>query len=66
MSYYERAILRDRHSHLENLALRQQAWAFARQEEAERRRTAARRIADALSSLRLRARRSLKGRRSLA
>lgn len=66
MSHYDHALMRDRLSHLETLAQHKYAWTMARRADASRRRRAPRRISDALASLRLRARRGLKGGRSLA
>lgn len=66
MAPYEHALLTDRLSHLEALARRQQTWAEARRAMNDEQRRAPARVARGLGLLRLRVRRSLKGRRSLA
>ena len=66
MSHYDHALMTDRLSRLEALARRQQQWAEVRRGMNAEQRRAPVRFARGLFTLRLRARRGLKGRRSLA
>jgi hypothetical protein len=66
MSDYDRIMITTRHAELDELARRHQAYAEARREMARTRRSAPSRLWTGLRGLRLGARRSLKGRRSLA
>jgi hypothetical protein len=66
MSHYDQAILKERLSHFEALARRQQLWAEVRRGMAAEQRRAPGRLVAGLASLRQRARRRLKARRALA
>jgi len=66
MSYYDHVLMKERMSHLEALARRQQLWAEVRRGMAGEQRRAPRRLVAMLASLRQRARRRLKARRALA
>ena len=66
MSHFDHALMTDRLSTFQALARRQQLWAEVRRGMNEEQRRAPGRIVRAFGSLRLRARRSIKGRRSLA
>ena len=66
MSQYDHVLMKERMSHLEALAQRQQLWAEVRRGMAGEQRRAPRRIVAIVASLRQRARRRLKARRALA
>lgn len=66
MSYSDHILMTERLSHFEALAQRQQQWTHVRQALKNERGQAPRRIALGLGALRSRARRGVKGRRSLA
>ena len=66
MSDYDRIMISTRHAELDELARRHQAYVEARHELARARRHVPSRLWTALRGLRLGARRSLPGRRSLA
>lgn len=66
MSDYDKILLTTRFAELEEVARRHQAWTEARRELDRTRRRAPKRLFRGLLGLRAGARRSLKGRRSLA